>query len=420
MKDYSPLFHDNPNPIWVHEMDSKKILEVNKAALDLYGYSRNEFLSLSFQDLLSDDGDLGSSALFIDLGTKKTASSQKAIVFGKMGNPIQCKFSFQKVFFQDSDCIMVTATNIEDAQAMNSEEQSFSDYLRVRASQIAKLGYWKLDIATGTLLWSDEVYHIWGEEKDKFNVTFDSFYNSIHPDDRLLFDQEQGSAMEGMQELDFVHRIIRGDGKIKWVHEKGRLITNSRGKPLSFEGTAQDITAQIEEEQQLKLLESVVTHTNDAVMITDSGPLEEEGPKIVYVNRAFTQMTGYTPEEVIGRTPDMLRGPKTDRNELERFYKTLTKGEPCEVIIANYRKNGSPFWINIAASPVKDVQGRVSHYIAIQRDVSSKINAQIERDFLSKISTTFKDNEDLGSSLEQVCRLVTHHGDFTFCEVWLP
>ncbi|AEM71807.1 multi-sensor signal transduction histidine kinase [Allomuricauda ruestringensis DSM 13258] len=419
MKDYSPLFHDNPNPIWVHEIDSKIILEVNEAALDLYGYSRKEFLSLSFQDLLSDVGDLGLSTLFNELDTKKTAWPQKTIVFGKMGNPIKCKFSFQKVFFQDRDCIMVIATNVEHAEEMNSE-QSLTDYLRVRASQIAKLGYWKLDIDTGTLIWSDEVYHIWGEERDKFNVNFDSFYNSIHPDDRLLFDQEQGSALEGLQELDFVHRIIRSDGKIKWVHEKGRLIKNSKGKPLSFEGTAQDITAQIEEEQRLKLLESVVTHTNDAVMITDSGPLEEEGPKIVYVNRAFTQMTGYTPEEIIGRTPDMLRGPKTDRNELERFYKTLTKGEPCEVIITNYRKNGSPFWINIAASPVKDAQGRVSHYIAIQRDVSSKINAQLERDFLAKISTTFKENENLGSCLDQVCKLVTLHGGFTFCEVWLP
>lgn len=178
MKDYSPLFHDNPNPIWVHEIDSKIILEVNEAALDLYGYSRKEFLSLSFQDLLSDVGDLGLSTLFNELDTKKTAWPQKTIVFGKMGNPIKCKFSFQKVFFQDRDCIMVIATNVEHAEEMNSE-QSLTDYLRVRASQIAKLGYWKLDIDTGTLIWSDEVYHIWGEERDKFNVNFDSFITAF-------------------------------------------------------------------------------------------------------------------------------------------------------------------------------------------------------------------------------------------------
>src|SRR5690606_32548249 len=107
-------------------------------------------------------------------------------------------------------------------------------------------------------------------------------------------------------------------------------------------------------------------------------------------------------------------------NELERFYKALTSGEPCEVTVINYRKNGSPYWINIAASPVKDNEDTVSHYVALQRDVSSKINAQLEKDFLDKISTAFKEKGSLGSSLDQICKLVTFYGDFTFCEVWLP
>src|SRR6056297_1221020 len=300
MKDYSVLFQGSPNPIWVHDVESGIILEVNEAALVLYGHTREEFLALSFQDLLGGVENHGLKVLAHELNSKRTPLFQKMSIEGKNGNSLKCELSFQKVFFQDRDCIMVTSV-IQEIGEEGNLGPSLTEYQRARTSKIVNLGYWKLDIATGTLIWSDEVYRIWGEEKDKFKVNFDSFYNSIHPDDKLLFDQEQGSAMEGTKELDFVHGIITSDGKTKWVHEMGKLITDSEDRAITFEGTVQDITVQREEEQRLKLLETVVTHANDAVMITDAGPLEEQDPKIVYVNRAFTKMTGYKPEEVIGR-----------------------------------------------------------------------------------------------------------------------
>lgn len=420
MNDYGNLFYYNPLPNWVYDIATFEILDVNQAAMDLYGYNRKEFLSLSLADLVTHNEIPDIEALHKSIDLEKGS-----IPFGtfthnkKNGEQIRVEVHGHKVDFQDRKCIMAVCQDITQKERQYSALQESEKRLET-ASEIAKLGYWKFDIQSNTLNWTDKVYKIWGRDKNEFEVTFDAFYNSIHPDDRELFELEQETALSGQAEMDFMHRILLPDGKLKWVREQGRLNRNAKGEPISFEGTVQDITGQREEEQRLKLLESVVTHTNDAVMITDGGPLEEQDPKIVYVNRAFTQMTGYRPEEVIGRTPDMLRGPKTDRNELERFYKTLTNGDPCEVIVTNYRKNGSPFWISIAASPVKDIKGTVSHYIAIQRDVSSKINAQLEKDFLVKISATFKEKVSLGSSLEQVCKLVTAHGDFTFCEVWLP
>ncbi|WP_318345787.1 PAS domain S-box protein [Flagellimonas baculiformis] len=420
MNDYDNLFYHNPVPNWIHDISTLEILDANDAAISLYGYSRKEFLSLSLNDLVAQ-----SEVPVMGCCLENPNSETENITFGtfthkkKNGEHIRVEIVGRKVDFQNRKCIVAAGLDVTQKEKQYMALQQSEKRLET-ASEIAKLGYWKFDIHSGSLSWTDKVYEIWGRDKNEFKVTFEAFYHSIHPEDRELFVLEQESALSGQAEMDFMHRILLPDGGIRWVREQGRLNRNAEGEPISVEGTVQDISEQREEEQQLKLLESVVTHANDAVMITDAGPLEGDGPKIVYVNRSFTQMTGYRPEEIIGQTPDILRGPKTDKDELERFYMTLTKGEPSEVIITNYRKNGTPYWINIAASPVKDINGEVSHYIAIQRDVSAKINAQLEKDFLAKISTSFKEKISLVSSLEQVCKLVTAYGDFPFCEVWLP
>lgn len=133
-----------------------------------------------------------------------------------------------------------------------------------------------------------------------------------------------------------------------------------------------DISKQKREEQHLKLLESVITHTNDAVLITEAGPLDDPGPAIIYVNEAFTRMTGYTSEEIIGKNPRILQGPKSDKNELKKLSESLRKWAPCEVTLVNYKKSGEEFWINLTVTPVADEKGWYTHWISVQRDITEK------------------------------------------------
>jgi PAS domain S-box-containing protein len=120
----------------------------------------------------------------------------------------------------------------------------------------------------------------------------------------------------------------------------------------------------------LRLLESVITNSNDAVLITDASPIDEPGPKIVYVNSAFTKMTGYEPEEVIGKTPRLLQGPKPDRHQLNKVRDALLNRRSVEVEMLNYKKNGEEFWNNFAVVPVTEKEGHLSHWVSIQRDVT--------------------------------------------------
>ncbi|TAH08212.1 MAG: PAS domain-containing protein [Sphingobacteriia bacterium] len=125
------------------------------------------------------------------------------------------------------------------------------------------------------------------------------------------------------------------------------------------------------EKLRLKLLESVVTHTNDAVIITKSFPLDASGPEIIFVNDAFTKITGYTIDEALGKTPRILQGALTNKNELDLLKKALINNESFETTIINYHKNGNPFWLNIFISPVFNNEGICTHFIAIEKDITA-------------------------------------------------
>ncbi|MDD2792429.1 MAG: PAS domain S-box protein [Sediminibacterium sp.] len=154
-----------------------------------------------------------------------------------------------------------------------------------------------------------------------------------------------------------------------------------------------DISAKIKNEQQLKLLESAITNTKDAVVITESVSTDESGPKIVYVNTAFTKMTGYTKEEILGKTPKLLHGPETDQEVMAKLYKAVEHWESCEIEVVNYKKNGEPYWVNFTAVPVPDNKGGYSHWVAIQKDITESKRDEREKSRL--INELIQNNRDL-------------------------
>lgn len=144
-----------------------------------------------------------------------------------------------------------------------------------------------------------------------------------------------------------------------------------------------DVTERHAAQQHLRLLESSIDRLNDLVIITEAGPFNEPGPRIVFVNEAFERRTGYAPEEVIGRTPRLLQGELTQREELDRIRAALEQWRAVRVDLVNYKKNGEPFWVDLEVSPVWDEQRRLTHWVAVGRDITERKSAEEKIQYLA-------------------------------------
>jgi PAS domain S-box-containing protein len=121
----------------------------------------------------------------------------------------------------------------------------------------------------------------------------------------------------------------------------------------------------------LRLLQAAIQQSSESVMIT-TADVDLPGPEIVFVNPAFTKVTGYAAEEVIGKTPRILQGPKTERAVLDGVRAHLTRGEEIRGEAVNYRKDGSEFVLAWNISPIRGEDGKVTHFIGFQRDATER------------------------------------------------
>lgn len=134
-----------------------------------------------------------------------------------------------------------------------------------------------------------------------------------------------------------------------------------------------DVTEERAREQQLKLLEVAVNQQADLLFITEADPVGPGmGRKIVYVNDAITRLFGYAPDEVLGKTPDVLAHPDFGRGEMFRVRETMAKGRHAHGEFAARAKDGRTVWLDADLAPVRDEKGVVTHWVAVERDITER------------------------------------------------
>lgn len=123
-------------------------------------------------------------------------------------------------------------------------------------------------------------------------------------------------------------------------------------------------------EAQLRLLESSIAHLNDMVVITDVSPIDEPGPRMVFVNDALLKHSGYRREQLLGKSPRIFQGPLTQRDELDRVREALAARQPVRAEVINYAADGSHYWLEMDITSITDARGRVTHFVSVQRDIT--------------------------------------------------
>lgn len=129
-----------------------------------------------------------------------------------------------------------------------------------------------------------------------------------------------------------------------------------------------DITRQ----KKIIPFEDIVELASDIIIVTEATPIVEDGPKIVYVNHAFTKLTGYTKEEVLGKTPRILQGPNTNRTTTNKIRNALAQQLPIKAEVLNYSKSGEEYWLDINIVPMKSEFGEVHYFAAVERDITEQ------------------------------------------------
>lgn len=124
----------------------------------------------------------------------------------------------------------------------------------------------------------------------------------------------------------------------------------------------------------------IIDGINDIVIITDVYPIDApDGPRILYVNQRFTEVTGYTAQEVIGKTPRLLHGPKTNRDTLDAIKEALKNKTPIRVELLNYTKSSEHYWVALSISHIENPDTKKSYFVSIQQDITKQKQLEIER-----------------------------------------
>jgi diguanylate cyclase (GGDEF)-like protein/PAS domain S-box-containing protein len=142
--------------------------------------------------------------------------------------------------------------------------------------------------------------------------------------------------------------------------------------------TLQDISSLRASQDQLQLLQSAVESLDDAVLITEAAPLEEPGPRIVFVNAAFVRRTGYSRAEVLGRSPRFLQGAQTQQAEVARIAAAMLRQEPVRAEWAYQSRRGQTFWLELVIQPIQDEGGATTHWVVVARDIDERRQAEAQ------------------------------------------
>jgi PAS domain S-box-containing protein len=253
---------------------------------------------------------------------------------------------------------------------------------------------WDWKIQEDSLLWNKGIEVVFGYKQDEVGKSSKWWFDNIHPEDSIKMSIKLYSFIEQKTEKwQDQYRFKCADGSYKYVLDRGFLLKDENGKAVRMIGAIQDITKQKEEEQRLKLLETVITQTKDSIIITEADLNDGKIPKIVYVNPAFSIMSGYQSNEIIGKSPNILMGPNSDNKEYEKLITAIKNREECQVETISYTKNKDEYWVSFSMLPVYNSDGELSHWVSIQRDISEEKKQEVEKEQLIRELT--RNNKDL-------------------------
>lgn len=253
---------------------------------------------------------------------------------------------------------------------------------------------WDWKIQDNSISWNKGIESVFGYSPEDVGKSSDWWFDKIHPEDSIKMSVKLYSFIEQKTEnWQDQYRFRCADNTYKYVLDRGFLLKDDNGKAIRMIGAIQDITKQKEEEQRLKLLETVITQSKDSIIITEPDSENLTIPKIIYANPAFTNMSGYESDEILGKTPAIFKGINSDEQEYSKLINAIKEKKECLIEIISYKKSNEEYWVRFSMIPIYNSENQVSHWISIQRDITEEKNQEKEKEQLIRELT--QNNKDL-------------------------
>lgn len=229
--------------------------------------------------------------------------------------------------------LFLIVRDISERKRAESELRENESRLKM-AQKMASIGDWSLDLKTGKLSWSEEIYSLFELDPARFGATYEAFLNAIHPDDREKVHAAYQQSLKDRSHYSIDHRLLMKDGRIKFVHEECASDFDEQGNPLFSRGTVQDVTDRLraedalrESERKLKALFASMTEMVALHELVEDPLGQPSNYRITDCNQAFSAITGIPREMAVGRLATEVYGTPVPPY-LEEFSRVAICGEP--------------------------------------------------------------------------------------------
>lgn len=344
---------------WITDMTGR-FLEVNETYCRMIGYTMQELLSMAISDIEGNESEHEVSShieQIISQGENIFETKHRR----KDGSLLEVQISVQYQHFDEGRLITFVhdITNRKNAEKEQKKIQS----LLTNSQRLSNLGSWETELSTGNLLWTEEMYRILGFPLN-LPINLDMAVTVFPPDELKRFNEAITNALNGNPyNIDYTIRR-HNDGQRRIIHDEGEISFDNAGKAVRMFGTTQDITERKESEKRLKLLSTSIEQSPVSVVITD-----KEG-NIEYVNPRFSEVTGYSLAEALGKNPRILKSDNQEKEFYQNLWNTILSGNVWHGEFCNKKKNGEYYWERAAISPIVDKGGHISFFVAVKEDIT--------------------------------------------------
>ena len=349
---------------------SGRYVEANPAICGMLGYTRDELLAMRAGDLTAADDPVGNEGMD---GRLTEASGETGILVERRYRrhdgaslPVEVRFKVLPDGRQQRNVRDIgERARADEERAALVEELRRSEGSLAEAQRIAHIGSWEWDLVTGTAHRSEELHRIYGVEPGTIPPTAGAFYDFVHPDDRARVQAAERTAIAGGAAYAIEYRGVRADGGVRLIRDEAEVFRDVSGAPVRMIGTVQDITERVAADGERAQLAAAVEQTADAVWIKDN-----EASLITYVNRSFSRLYGYEPEEIVGRWAGILHSGRHEHPFFDAVTESVAQGDTWSGFIINRRKDGTLVEVDAVISGIRDASGKVVGYMQTDRDVT--------------------------------------------------